>query len=143
MHDLMSSAGYGTADERDEDGCLEDSREDGEDKDFDVQELELGKIRIILRGQGAQELIMPKDKRKRKFCESHHVLRNTALKEKRECKKQAKKQIDEEHFVPPIIPPKLQGKNEYLYYIEAEDCVKNEVKWRHGFQLLQKTYKKE
>ena len=90
MHNLMSSAGYGTMDEGDEDGCLEDSGEDGDDKDFDVPELELEKIRILLRGREAQELIMPKDKHKQKFCKSHHVLHKRALKEKRERKNKRK-----------------------------------------------------
>ena len=143
VHDLLSSTGYGTADEGDEDGCLEDSGHEGDDEDFDVPETELEKIRILLRGREAQELIMPKDKHKRKFCKSHRVLRKRSLKEKREREKQAEEQLDAEHFVPPIIPPEFLGKNEYLYHIGAEDCVKNEVKWRYGFQLLQKMYEKE
>ena len=35
-------------------------------------------------------------------------------------------------------PPNFPGKNEYLYYVEAQDCVKDEVKWRHGFQQVKK-----
>ena len=74
VHDLMSSTGYGTADEGDEDGCLEDSGEYGDDKYFGVRESQLEKIRILWRGREAQELIMPKDKHKQKFCKSHRVL---------------------------------------------------------------------
>lgn len=43
--------------------------------------------------------------------------------------------MDKEHFIP---PPNFSGKNKYLYYVGAEDCVKDEVKWRYGFQLVQK-----
>ena len=35
-------------------------------------------------------------------------------------------------------PPNFPGKNEYLYYVEAQDCVKDEVKWRHGFQHVKR-----
>ena len=38
-----------------------------------------------------------------------------------------------EHYV----PPEFSRKNEYLYYVGAEDSIKEEVKWRHGFQLVQ------
>ena len=41
-----------------------------------------------------------------------------------EQEKQEEKQMDAEHFVPPIIPPEFQGKNEYLCYIGTEDYVK-------------------
>ena len=39
--------------------------------------------------------------------------------------------------------PQFLGKNEYLYYVGAEDCIKNEVQWRHGFQLIQPKEPKE
>ena len=34
------------------------------------------------------------------------------------------------------MAPKLAGKAEYLYYVGAEDCIKMEQQWRHGFQLV-------
>jgi len=68
VYDLPSSAGYGFGDKGDEEKSLEDSREDEEDDDFDIPESKLEKIRILLRGQEAQELTIPKDKHKRKFC---------------------------------------------------------------------------
>ena len=34
------------------------------------------------------------------------------------------------------------GKNKYLYYVGAEDCIKDEVKWQYGFQLVQEVMEK-
>ena len=39
-------------------------------------------------------------------------------------------------------PPNYSGKNEYLYYVGANNCVKDEVKWRYGFQLVQQVMDK-
>ena len=39
-------------------------------------------------------------------------------------------------------PPNLSGKNEYLYYVGATDCVTEEVKWWYGFQLVQQVMEK-
>ena len=63
---------------------------------------------------------------------------NRALKEKQRIRK-VKEDVDKEHFIP---PPNFSGKNEYLYYVGAEDGVKDEVKWRYGFQLVQKANEK-
>ena len=41
-----------------------------------------------------------------------------------------------------VQPPNLLGKNKYLYYVGAEDCIKNEVKWRYDFQLVQEVMEK-
>ena len=35
-------------------------------------------------------------------------------------------------------PPDLSSKNEYLYYVEAQNCVKDEVKWKQGLQYVKK-----
>ena len=83
-------------------------------------------------------LDIPYDKPKRKFCKSHRKFRKQALKEKqRTCK--TKEDEEKEHFIP---PPNFSGKNEYLYYVGSEDGAKDEVKWRYGFQLVQKANKK-
>ena len=41
-----------------------------------------------------------------------------------------------------VQPPNLLGKNKYLYYVGAEDCIKDEVKWQYGFQLVQEVMEK-
>ena len=41
--------------------------------------------------------------------------------------------MDKDQFVPPT----LSEKYEFLYYVEAKDPIKQEVKWWYGFQLLQ------
>ena len=44
--------------------------------------------------------------------------------------------MDKEHFIPPMIPPKFKGKNEFLYYVGAKDNVKEDIRWRYSFQLV-------
>ena len=42
-------------------------------------------------------------------------------------------------------PPKFTGKNEYLYYVKAQDGIKSEVHWKHGLRsmhnIMEKTNK--
>lgn len=133
----VTSSRYNIANEGDEDCSWEVS--DDDEEDFDVPESELEKIRVLLRGREEIELDVPNDKPKRKFCKSHRLFRKRALKEKRERAKKEQEEIDAKE----LEPPKISGKNEYLYYVGAKDCIKNEVKWRYGFQLVQKLNEKE
>ena len=52
MKDVTSSE-YGTVDEGDEDGCLDNNDGNGVDEDFNVLESQLEKIKILLKGQEA------------------------------------------------------------------------------------------
>ena len=45
-------------------------------------------------------------------------------------------EVDKDQFSPPKIPLEFKGKNEFLYYVGLKDCVKQDVHWRHGFQLI-------
>ena len=69
--------------------------------------------------------------------------KKSTIEKKKEQERHEERDIDAAHFVPPEIPPDFARKNEYLYYVGAKDCVKDKVKWRYGFQLVQKTYGKE
>ena len=33
-------------------------------------------------------------------------------------------------------PPEFTGKNEYLYYVKAQDGIKSEVQWKHGLRSM-------
>ena len=107
--------------------------------DFDnsiVPEEELKKIRVLLRGRIGVDMKIPLDKQKQKFCKSHRKFCKQALKEKKEKEKRAQEDIAKEHFEPPEIPPEFEGKNKFLYYVGAKDCIKEEVKRQYGFQLV-------
>ena len=135
----LSASNYGTADEGDNEDDLEES---GNSADFEddaiVPESELEKVRLLLKGREEVQLTMSKTKATRKFCKSHRVLRKKVLKEQQDLKKRAIEDPDSKHY----IPPGLAGKNEYLYYVGAENCVKEEVKLWYGFHIMQKAQKK-
>ena len=133
----LSSQDYGSADEGDNDGCLDMSEDLDSRGDDIVPESEIEKVRLLLREREVL-LDIPYDKPKQKFCKSHRKFRKQALKEKLRTRKE-KEDVDKEHFIP---PPNFSRKNKYLYYVGAEDGVKDEVKWRYGFQLVQKTNEK-
>lgn len=38
--------------------------------------------------------------------------------------------------------PEFTGKNEYLYYVKAQDGIKNEIQWQLGLQCTQETMAK-
>ena len=103
--------------------------------DWEVSEEDLEKVRLLLKEREVP-LDIPPSKARRRFCKSHRKFRKQAEKAQREKRKQeGEEELDTEHFV---LPPNFPWKNEYLYYVEAQDCVKDEVKWRHGFQHVKK-----
>ena len=106
---------------------------DSSEEDFIVPESDLEKVRMLLKGRGEVEMEIPRDTTKCKFCKSHRKFRKQEIRERKEREQKENKNIDAEHFV----PPKFFNKNEYMYYVGAKDCVKEEVKWRYGFQLVQ------
>ena len=112
---------------------LDFSEDDESGYDDIVPEEELEKVRLLLKGREEILLDIPVDKPKRKFCKSHRKFRKQAIKEQ---KQQKRKELEDDNKAQ-FGPPNLSGKNEYLYYVGAEDCVKDEVKWRYGFQLVQ------
>ena len=97
---------------------------------------------MLLRGREEIALEFPKEKPKRKFCKSHRKFRKQAVEEARQRKAKELEDLDKEHFIPPKIPPDFQGKNEFLYYVGAEDSVKADVRWRCGFQLVKISIKR-
>lgn len=119
----LSNADYGSADEGDNDGCLDTSDEQDSDGDDIVPESKLEKVRLLLKEREVL-LEMPNDKPKRKFCKSHRKVCKQAVKKKQQQRRQELEDVDKEHFIP---PPDFSGKNEYLYYVGAEDGVKDEV----------------
>ena len=119
------------AESADDELCGDD---DDSDNDFIVTESELEKVRMLLKGREGVEVEIPRDKPKRKFCKSHKKFCRQEVRENKERKRKALENVDAEHSV----PPDFSGKNEYLYYVGAQDCVKDEIKWRYGFQLVQK-----
>ena len=129
----LSNQDYGSADEGDNDGCLDMSEDLDSEGDDIVPESEIEKVRLLLKEREVL-LDIPYDKPKQKICKSHRKFRKQALKEKQQARK-IREDEDKEHYIP---PPNFSGKNEYLYYVGAEDGVKDEVKWRYGFQLVQK-----
>ena len=133
----LSTQDYGSADEGDNDGCLDMSEDLDSGGDDIVPESEIEKVRLLLKEREVL-LDIPYEKPKRKFCKSHRKFRKQALKEKQRTHK-TKEDEDKEHFIP---PPNFSGKNKYLYYVGVEDGVKDEVKWRYGFQLVQKANEK-
>ena len=88
---------------------------------------------MLLRGREEIHLEIPRAEPNRKFCQSHRKFRKQALKLKRE--KEQRERIQNETIN--LKPPQFSGKNEYLYYVGANDCVKEEVRWRYGLQLVQ------
>ena len=111
---------------------------ESDEDDFIVPESELEKVRMLLKGREEVELEIPRDMSKRKFCKSHRKFCKQEILEKKERERKEKENADAEHFV----PPKFSGKNEYLYYVGARDCIKEEIKWRYGFQLVQQVMEK-
>ena len=110
------------------------------DKDFVVPEWELEKIQVLLRGQEEGiDMEIPCDKPKHKFCKSHRKFWKQEVREKRE---QKQKELEDLNGIHLVQSPNLLGKNKYLYYVGAEDCIKYEVKWRYGFQLVQEVMEK-
>ena len=106
---------------------------DFDDEDWEVSEEDLEKVRLLLKEREVP-LDIPPSKARRRFCKSHRKFQKQAEKARREKKKQeGEEELDKEHF---LSPPNFSGKNEYLYYVEAQDCVKAEVKWQHGFQRV-------
>lgn len=93
-----------------------------EEGDWEVPASKLKKIRLLLRHKEAINLPISEEKKKHKFCKSHQKLIKKGLREKRE-KAQALQKEDEASF----DPPQFAGKNEYRYYVGADDCIKNEV----------------
>ena len=89
---------------------------------------------MLLKGRDEVEVEIPCDISKRKFCKSHRKFRQQEVRENKERKRKELENVDAEH----PVPPDFSGKNEYLYYVGAQDCVKDEIKWRYGFQLVQK-----
>ena len=137
----VTSSDYDTADDGDERRLLNSF--DGYDSDDAiVSEEELEKIRVLLRGRDEVALEIPKTKPKRKFCKSHRKFRKQAVAEAKKIKA-VEEDVDRQHFIPPVIPPEFQGKNEFLYYVGAEDSVKEDIRWKHGFQLVQNLNKNE
>ena len=131
----VSTSDYGTADNGDE-GRLLDSFDGYDSDDAIVPEEELEKIRVLLRGRKEIAQEISKDKPKCKFCKSHRKFWKQVVEEARRKKAKELEDVDKDHFIPPVIPPKFKGKNEFLYYVGAEDCVKEDVRWRYGFQLV-------
>ena len=82
-----------------------------------------------MKGREDVKLSIPCDKPTRKFCKSHRKYRKQELEKKRQKRKEEEKDPDWEHF----IPLDLKSKNEYLYYVGAEDAIKDKVKWQFGF----------
>lgn len=135
----LSTLEYGSTNEGDDERCLDTL--DGQDFEGDdiVPKLDLEKVRLLLKEREVL-LEFPHDKPKRRFCKSHRKFRKQAIKEKKQQRCKELKDVDKEHFIP---PPSFFGKNKYLYYVGAKDYVKEEVKWRYGFQLVQKVNEKE
>ena len=106
-----------------------------DEEDNIVLKSELEKIWLLLKGREDVELSVPSDKPMRKFYKSHQKFCKQELKKKREKQKEEEKDRDWEHY----IPPNLKSKNKNLYYVGVEDAIKDEVKWRYGFQLIQET----
>lgn len=53
--------------------------------------------------------------------------------EKKGREHKVKENVDVEQF----FPPKFSRKKKQLYFIGANDCVKEEAKWRYGSHLVQ------
>ena len=83
---------------------------------------------------------IPCDKPKRKFYKSHRKFQKQEIYKQKAKEKKELESIDAAHFV---TPPGFSGKNAYLYYVEAKDCVKDKVKWKQGFQLVQQMMGKQ
>ena len=138
----VSASDYDTTDDGKE-GRLLDSSDGYDLDDAIVSEEDLEKIRMLLRGREEIALEVPKVKPKCKFCKIHRKFCKQVVAEAKCQKAKEIEEVDKEHFVLPIIPPKFKGKNEFLYYVGAEDCVKADVRWRYGFQLVKNLNKKE
>ena len=80
---------------------------------------------MLLKGREGVEVEILRDKPKRKFCKSHKKFRRQEVRENKERKHKQRENVDAEHSV----PPDFSGKNEYLYYVGAPNCVKDEIKW--------------
>ena len=133
-HEEVSIEDLSLAESANDEFCEEDS-----DKDLIVPESELEKICILLRGQEEGiEMEIPRDKPKCKFCKSHKKFHKWEIQEKREKERKDEENSDVEHYV----PPKVFGKNKYLYYVDSKDCIKDEVKCKYGFQLVQQVMEK-
>ena len=109
-----------------------DHSDTGSDDDFEVPQSELEKVRMLLRGRQEVDLEIPMSTKPRKFCQSHRKFRKQALKQKRE--KENKEKTDKE--MEDFKPPEFTGKNEYLYYVKAQDGIKNQVQWKHGLRSM-------
>ena len=77
----LSNQDYGSADEGDNDGCLDMSEDLDSEGDDIVPESEIEKVRLLLKEREVL-LDIPYDKPKQKFCKSHRKFRKQALKEK-------------------------------------------------------------
>ncbi|KAI5070420.1 hypothetical protein GOP47_0014763 [Adiantum capillus-veneris] len=119
----ITPSDYDTAKSRGEVNDLNGS-EGYDSGDSVVPKEELEKVRLLLKGREEIALELPRDGPKRKFCKSHRKVRKQAVKEKREQLHKEQRDQDEDHFKPPKIPPEFQGKNEFLYYVGAKDCIK-------------------
>ena len=115
--------------------CLDSS--EGYDSDNSIVPKEsLEKIRVLLRGKEGVDMKTPLDKSKQKFCKSRSKFCKQALNERKEKEKRALGDVDKGYFEPPETPLEFEGKNKFLYYVEAKDCTEEELRWRYGFQLL-------
>lgn len=90
------------------------------DSDGDiVPQEELEKVRLLLQGWEAMLLD-----------EQPLILRMKRKKQRDKRKKKQAQSKGRKH------PPNLNGKNEFLYFVEAHDCIKSHNKWKNTLGLV-------
>ena len=89
------------------------------DGDAIVPEEELEKVRLLL--QGREAILLD---------EQPFSLRAKRRKQREKRKKKQAQSKGRKH------QPKLDGKNEYLYFVEARDCIKSHNKWKTTLGLV-------
>lgn len=127
----ITSSSYGTIDEKDEDGCLEDSNDGDSREDDIVLKFEPKKFILFLQWHEKVALEVPQDTPKHEFCKKHIIMDN---KEKKEYERKKGDDIDIAHFVSPWLLKKKMSN--WIIYVKEE--INWWKRWRHGFQLVQK-----